>query len=362
MTTFTRQGSKVLTPQFTEKENGADTQLSPDLESVMNRYPIKSIYLEEAKEIALPQFFFKVTAGGFFDEVEKQVLLEKVNLLKDFRLSTCDTSLSFEGIDAEAYRVDLEQTGKDDYRPSFKKIDNRQKELLNAHILSLPRDSQVKNMAARLAEMIGNMYPIADREILAYIKRIMEGLTAEQLHDCLERDYSYVAKIKQKINELSTDYCEKVFGDWLTTEKIVTSPAFKLPEFIAPNVTGPTIANSLYMSEKKANGFEERVINDVANLPNIRFWHKNIEKTGFRINGFINHYPDFIVKTNSGKIIILETKGDDRDNSDSVRKLKLSNAWEKQAGRQFRYFMVFENKPIEGAHRLADALGLLGQL
>jgi type III restriction enzyme len=217
-------------------------------------------------------------------------------------------------------------------------------------------------MAARLAEMIGNMYPIADREILAYIKRIMEGLTAEQLHDCLERDYSYVAKIKQKISELSTDYCEKVFGDWLTTEKIVTSPSFKLPEFIAPNLMGPTIANSLYMSEKKANGFEERVINDIANLPNIQFWHRNIEKSGFRINGFINHYPDFIIRTASGKIIILETKGDDRDNSDSVRKLKLSNAWEKQAGRQFRYFMVFENKPIDGAHKLADALGLLGQL
>ena len=54
-------------------------------------------------------------------------------------------------------------------------------------------------------------------------------------------------------------------------------------------------------------------------------------KSGFRINGFINHYPDFIIRTTSGKIIILETKGDDRDNSDSVRKLKLGNAWEKQA-------------------------------
>lgn len=38
------------------------------------------------------------------------------------------------------------------------------------------------------------------------------------------------------------------------------------------------------------------------------------------------------------------------------------NAWEKQAGRQFRYFMVFDNKPVEGAHKLVDALGLLGQL
>ncbi len=27
------------------------------------------------------------------------------------------------------------------------------------------------------------------------------------------------------------------------------------------------------------------------------------------INGIINHYPDFIVRTSSGKIVIIETKG-----------------------------------------------------
>ena len=354
--------AKEANQEFSEKAKNADTLLSPELEGRMNNYPIKGIYLEEAKAIAIPQFFIKVPAGGFFEEGEQSALLEKENLLKDFRLSTCDTSLNFDGIDAEAYRVDLEQTGKDDYRPSFKKIDSRQRDLLNTHIMTLPRVSQVKNLAARLSEMIGTMYPIADREIKGYLTRIMEGLTAEQLLDCLERDYSYVAKIKLKINELSTNYGERVFGDWLTTEKIVTSPSYRFPDHIAPNLTGPTIAGSLYMSEKKANGFEERAINDIANLTNIQFWHKNIEKTGFRINGFINHYPDFTIKTKSGKIIILETKGDDRDNSDSVRKLKLGNAWEKQAGRQFRYLMVFDNKPIDGAHKLADALGLLSQL
>lgn len=354
--------AKEANQEFTEKANNADSLLAPELESRMNKYPIKDIYLEEANKIAVPQFCIHVPAGGLFEEAEQLTLLEKVNLQKDFRLSKCDTSISFEGIDAEAYRVDLEQTGKEDYRPSFRKIDSRQKALLNAHILTLPHGSQIKNLAARLSEMIGNMYPIADREINLYITRILTDLTSEQLHDCLERDYSYISKIKQKINELSTEHCEKVFGDWLTTDKICTVPYFKFPEYIAPALMGPTISKSLYMSEKKANGFEERVINDVANLPNIQFWHRNIEKSGFRINGFINHYPDYLVRTTSGKIVILETKGDDRDNSDSVRKLKLGNAWEKRAGRQFRYFMVFENKPIDGAHKLVNALDLLSQL
>ena len=34
----------------------------------------------------------------------------------------------------------------------------------------------------------------------------------------------------------------------------------------------------------------------------------------------------------------------------------------RKAGRDFRYMMVFENNPIDGAERLSDALKKLGQL
>jgi len=83
---------------------------------------------------------------------------------------------------------------------------------------------------------------------------------------------------------------------------------------------------------------------------------------GFCINGSRNHYPDFIIQMESGKVILLEAKGDDRDNSDSVAKLKLGKAWEKEAGREFRYMMVFNDNTIEGADNLTDALGKLERL
>ncbi|MEI8209400.1 MAG: hypothetical protein WCG16_09360, partial [Methylococcales bacterium] len=106
-----------------------------------------------------------------------------------------------------------------------------------------------------------------------------------------------------------------------------------------------------------------RVINEFANLDNIRWWHRNFSKgKGFRINGFINHYPDFIIKTESGKVIIVETKGDDRDNSDSELKLKLGKLWAAKAGTQFKYMMVFDINPIDGAERLADAINKLKQM
>lgn len=70
----------------------------------------------------------------------------------------------------------------------------------------------------------------------------------------------------------------------------------------------------------------------------------------------VKHHHEVPFKT------LRQTKGDDRDNSHSACKLKLGREWEKQAGKQFRYFMVFDNKPIDGAYKLADALGVLGQL
>ncbi|GAB1482062.1 hypothetical protein MASR2M78_08770 [Treponema sp.] len=61
-------------------------------------------------------------------------------------------------------------------------------------------------------------------------------------------------------------------------------------------------------------------------------------------------------------MILLETKGDDRDNSDSERKLKLGKAWEAAAGRTFKYFMVFDQNPLEGAFKVDEFLGILRDL
>lgn len=70
----------------------------------------------------------------------------------------------------------------------------------------------------------------------------------------------------------------------------------------------------------------------IASCDGVLWWHKIIEKKGFRINAFINHYPDFIVMMKSGKIIIVEAKDNDRDNGDSRTKLKIRKTWAAQAG------------------------------
>lgn len=64
----------------------------------------------------------------------------------------------------------------------------------------------------------------------------------------------------------------------------------------------------------------------------------------------------------SGKTLLIEAKGDDRDNSDSDLKIKLGKLWASRAGENFRYMMIFETKDVEGADTLGNALKKIRQL
>jgi len=121
------------------------------------------------------------------------------------------------------------------------------------------------------------------------------------------------------------------------------------------------LEKALYTDEGDVNGFEFRVIKFIASLDNVKWWHRNIERRGFCLNGFINHYPDFIVKTTRENIILVETKGDDRDNSDSKKKLKLGTKWADMAGFEYKYYMVFQDTDLgmQGAYKLSEFGDLL---
>ncbi|OGB06296.1 MAG: RNA helicase [Burkholderiales bacterium RIFCSPHIGHO2_12_FULL_69_20] len=348
---------------FEAKAQASNDDVSAELEDKMNRHQVKDIFREEALAIRLPQFFIRVQNGGFFEEDQPYQLFEREELLKDFRLSQADATISFEDVESEVYRVDLEQLGDENYAPRAFKLAARERARFTSYLLALSRESQVMNLVSRLAELVGNLYPITDPEVKEYIRRVVTGMNAEQVRDCIERDVAYVRKIKQKITTLANTHAMKTFTDRLDVDRIAVQPSYALPESITPSANASAVPKSLYVTEAAMGDFERRLINDVANLDSVQWWHRNGSRgKGFRINGFLNHYPDFIVKTKAGRIIALETKGDDRDNTDSELKLKLGKLWQAKAGQDYRYMMVFENNPIDGAERLSDALAKIRQL
>jgi type III restriction enzyme len=355
--------NRQLEEQIKEQEQQpVDENIFQEMGDKVKRYRVKEAHKEIIKKIEFPQFFIKVVASDIFGTNEE--LLNRESLLKDFKLSDEDIKIDFDQISSDLYKIDLEEAKKNEYRPSFTKIeDSLVKDPIAAYILAKPKESQISDITHQIMQIVGNMYPIPDQEIKIYIGRILNSLNTEQLRDILVRKWSYTEKIKTKIRQLADAYAEGRFMDLIKSKRIIIKETWKLGQEIVPGNLGASIGNSLYEREGKMNGLEERVIMDIGTSSNIEFWHRNLERgKGFFINGFTNHYPDFILQTKSGRTILIETKGDDRDNSDSERKCRLGNEWEKQAGNDFAYFMIFDKKEVEGAYTLDKAKALISTM
>jgi type III restriction enzyme len=263
------------------------------------------------------------------------------------------------------YRIDLEKTTGTESVPKFLQVDSRVQQGLKEYILAKPKEAQIKDLVFRFNDLIGNMYPIPDSEIKAYLQKVIEGFKSDQIRDLLDRQSAYKDKFKQKIQGFADIHASKMFKFLLEKRKITAKPSFMLPELIIPKFIGAEIGKSLYEKEGDMNSFETDIIGKIASLENVVFWHRNLGRgKGFFINGFMsNHYPDFIVYTKSQKLILLETKGDMLDNPESKAKNKLGRTWANKSGDNYHYMMIFKNEStIEDTYTVKEAVELLRDL
>lgn len=363
ITISANEEEKRMDDRIEEAKSSDDVEFfAKEMSLKVKSYKVKDIYKEELTKLKLPKFYLDVAQSDIFGTGKQ--LLSSNDLLFNFKLSQEDTRISFDSIASELYKVDLDKDNA--FRPTITQIDDISvKEPIIEYILSRPKEKQVQDVTNSLLSKIGNMFPIPDQEIRVYITRILESMTSEQIRDVLNKEYTYKDAIKKKIKSLARDYGETKFNELIQINKIYTEEVWQFPKSIVPpGGLSKNIANSLYEGEGRMNNFEESVIMSISNYSNILFWHRNLERgKGFSINGFTsNHYPDFIIMTKSDNIICLETKGDYLDNSDSKAKIRLGNKWANLAGRNYHYFMVFENKTLEGAFSLDKAKELIKQL
>jgi len=356
--------NQAFEQQISQQETNGPVPLATEPGNNVKKIFLKDDYAAIAQTLTLPQFYLDVPQSSLFSQGER-VLLNQEVLLKGFRLSEEDIKIEWDTVETELYKIDLERTQGNEYRPVFLQIDNIQvKEVFVEYILAKPKAKQVKDLAHRMLQLIGDMYPIADPQIKLYLERILDSFDAERMKDWLAREYTYRDKIKKKIRSLADHYAEEQFKKLLTVGKITVAESFTFKKTIAPGQLGKSLGKSLYEREGSMNGFEERIISELVALPNVLFWHRNLGRgKGFAINGFkSNHYPDFVIYTKNGTLILLGTKGDDRDNSDSAAKNRLGRTWADQAGRQYKYFMVFETNRLNDTYTISEAKELVAQL
>ncbi|QCD61107.1 DEAD/DEAH box helicase [Tenacibaculum maritimum] len=325
-------------------------------------YKMIEEYSEMANAIKLPQFFIEKKddlQSGLFPELnEEWQLLHKNALLDGFKLSKYNTEVTFDEISKDIIAVDFDEVKG---TAIVKNINKRAKDILIDNILSTPKESQINQVSSMVVSKLGDMTPIKEQELKKYVNRVFDNLTNEQIRDIVENDFIYVKRIKDKINTLSSAYAKERFKVLIDSNKITVRDNFEFPDKITPLSLSTNINKSLYEREGKMNNYEQSMILEVAALDNIVFWHRNFERgKGYALNGYSsNHYPDFILYTKKGNIILLETKGDDRVNEDSRSKNILGKTWEKLAGEKFKYFMVFQSAKVENTYTAHSVIEVL---
>ena len=333
---------------------------------------INDDYSNVAFEMNIPMFikYVKKPIGIFnqksSDDDNDPILLDKSMLNEGFNLELQDANIKFDFSNPEDTTIDLKKSGKDDYVP----VRKNNSEILNdirkyfVDLSPIGRKRQLLQKLVKEVESVRGLDSISHSALNTYVEKVISPFDGDQIMFLWDHLYQAKNNIVDKINNLLVGYRQNLFKSQIAKGIIDIEPQYTFLNkvtFAKQELVG--VDKGLYAREEKVNGFEERMIQAVADLDSVFFWHRNPERQdGFCINGFINHYPDFIVRMKSGKTVLIETKGDFLDNDDSTRKRELGKEWERLCGRDYRYFMVFESKKVDGALTPSELLDVLKDL
>lgn len=332
----------------------------PEVGNKMKHYKVNQLYANEAGQLEIPQFMIE-TGKSLFSEHEHQVLT-KENLYAGFSLLDKDTVIDFNSIDSEIARIDIDDS---DALPKAWKLQGFDSQNVKQWFDEQPSDRKVRLCKDMIIKKLSKNNAISDRDLEAYVDRIMQNLTEDQLTDMEQTPGIYVLKINKKVNSLLNEYAKKMFYEWVEQDKISCQPSYKLPKEISPTETIASIPKSLYNEEEKFDTeYERKVVMELSSLNNIKWWHRNMARKGFAINGAVNAYPDLMVRTESGKLLLVETKGDQLENSESREKAETGAKWAEMAGRMYKYYMVFETKNpgYNGAYSYEEFMKIVKEL
>ncbi|MBR5114928.1 MAG: DEAD/DEAH box helicase family protein [Oscillospiraceae bacterium] len=337
----------VQNEEYEEKVNNTTEtaiDIAPtEVRDKMNSFKINDDFVEEASALRFPQFMLEVGPSFFSDNTFIPLKLE--HLEEGFTLRDKDVRIDFSTVDAEMARVDTDDSTN--AVPKVWQIKGTDSAYYKEWFNAQPSNVRLSYCKGLIQNRISKMNCVNDKELRDYIDRVVETMTEDQLSDMEQSTYPYIVKVEKKVKDLLAAHRANVFNLWLEQGKITCKPNYALSPVISPTSFFSTYPKSLYSSEEDVNDYERKMVWALSSMDNIKWWHRNISRLGFQINGAIHAYPDIIAMTTSGKILMIETKGDHLENDESKAKAKIGHQWDNLAGPMYRYFMVFQTKALD---------------
>lgn len=321
---------------------------------------IKDDFLEIISSIKVPQYFRPSLTNSLFniDDIPWFTLLEKEYLMDWFVLNKSDTNINFQKFvkeeikkidirDDKLWWVHVEQENLD------KIVTSRFIDLLKA----IPEEKHINAIVQELKWNLWRVDDVANEDLEKYIHRVVEDLWKDIL-DVKENIFQYAKAIKKKIEDLKSEYRKKKFIELIDIWSVTLKDYYSFPKKIIISSKKTNIIKTLYEAENDDfNNFEREIIDKIANSENTVFWCRiqDRKQDSFKLNWFINHYPDFMIYTKSWKMIFIETKWQiSETNEDTKNKIELWNLWSSKSWDKFKYFLIAQDNAISWAKTIQD--------
>ena len=348
------------TMQQQQDNNPTGQDISWEVKEKMQTFHIRPEYQEEVQKLRLPQFVHIVPESIFSEEHYETLTTEALS--EGFTLRGKSSDIDFASADTQMVYVDVrDQAG---VVPKVYKMSSTEQQAIKEYLSKASPKQRVDRCKQILHKQLSKINTVDDGELKQYVDRVVEDMSEEQLAGLEKAPFAYAKKIREKIESLLAVHYEQQFNRWMETGQIECRETYELPNVIYPTDSDALIGGSLYEAEESMNGLERDLVLELTAVPSVRWWHRNIAKQGFKINGFINHYPDIIIMTQRGNIVLVETKGEHLKNDDSMQKVRMGRAWQNAAGKKYRYYMVFRDADckVDGMISMSDFLDILKSL
>lgn len=321
---------------------------------MVKNYPMQTVFGETATVLEIPQFMVH-DEGSFFTGAEGFHLLEESHLRAGFKITAQDATVPFTDGVQQVGCIDVRDGG--DGTPKYKQLSASEINYFKACLTHTPDAERLKFFAQHIGTELDKRFNfLTPPSLKVYVERVLDQFPhATQESLSVELLPALTAVIQTKIEQLLETHQRKMFNDMLNDNRIVCKAHYQLPPTIALSKANNRIEKSLYIAENDSfNNEELAVLNGIVSKDNVVWWHRIKEKQGFCINGFLKHYPDFMVMTEKGNLILVEVKGGHLDGSDAQEKAELGQKWANLAGAHFKYFMIFQ----QGNGQVRSALSM----
>ncbi len=264
----------------------------------------------------------------------------------DFNISDLDAKVEhLNRADAEAGRLDL----RDDQAFGWEM--SEAPEYRGGRLVA----DDPEDLVRWLLKKIGRYEELADKDLLTYVKLVVEGLVgAYGLEDLYRAKYQIRDQIKQKLDSHYETWTRARY-EYLKGDGTLTAYdgiAYRVPTEIRLPTTQCTTSyrKSVFEYPGKLNEEEADLANKLDRLDNLVCWYRNLDKDGFALQGYwkARFNPDFVAFVKSGKTAVLEYKGENLvTNEDTRYKERLGEDWA-ALDPGWRYFRLVTKANMQG--------------